>query len=130
MLMMHYSASITSLASPNPMFTAFPTLALERSPPPSSGSPYQKVLLSDHHTRLTHFVRPKSSSLAYRLAFVITFKITLKLLPTRLFFSCCPCVQAHKCWWHHVDTTTNHSVKGLAAKCQAPGSRSGQHCRK
>ena len=37
MLMMHYSASIASLASPDPIFTASLTLALERSPPPSSG---------------------------------------------------------------------------------------------
>ena len=37
MLMMHYLASIASLASPDPIFTAFLTLALERSPPPSSG---------------------------------------------------------------------------------------------
>ena len=37
MLMMHYSASITSLASPDLIFTAFLTLALERSTPPISG---------------------------------------------------------------------------------------------
>ena len=49
-LMMHYSASITSLASPDPIFTAFRTLALERSPHQALGSPYQKVLLSDHPT--------------------------------------------------------------------------------
>ena len=37
MLMMHCSASIASLASPDPIFIAFLTLALERSPPPTSG---------------------------------------------------------------------------------------------
>ena len=37
MLMMHYSASSASLASPDPMFIAFLTLALERSPQASSG---------------------------------------------------------------------------------------------
>ena len=67
--MMHYSASIASLASPDPIFIAFLTLALERSP----RSPSQKAPLNDHppHTPFTHFVRSKSSSLAYRLAFVI-----------------------------------------------------------
>ena len=50
------------------------TLALERSPPPSSGFTLSKGAFSrppPPHTPLTHFVRSKSSSLAYRLAFVI-----------------------------------------------------------
>ena len=46
MLMMHYSASIASLASPDPIFTAFLTLALERSPPPSSGFTLSKCAFS------------------------------------------------------------------------------------
>ena len=92
MLMMHYSASIASLASPDPIFTAFLTLALERSPPPSSGFTLSKCPklcrritffdLKEQKVRkpvrscvcvcpLTHFVRSKSSSLAYRRAFVI-----------------------------------------------------------
>ena len=79
MLMMHYSASIASLASPDPMFTtAFLTLALERSwalsPTKLRVHPLKMCLLapSPHpHTPLSHFVRSKSSSLAYRLAFVI-----------------------------------------------------------
>ena len=71
-LMMHYSASITSLASPDPVFTAFLTLALERSPPPSSGFTLSKGPPQQPPPHpLTHFVRSKSSSLAYRLAFVI-----------------------------------------------------------
>ena len=72
-LMMHDSASMTSLASPDLIFTAFRTLAL-RSPPPSSGFTLSKGSAqrpSHPHTPLPHFVRPKSSSLAYRLAFVI-----------------------------------------------------------
>ena len=59
MLMMHYSASITSLASPDPIFTAFLTLALERSPHQAPGSPPQTVPFRTlpPHTPLTHFVR-------------------------------------------------------------------------
>ena len=48
--------------------------ALERSPPPSSGFTLSKVPAQrppHPHTPQTHFVRPKSSSLAYRLAFVM-----------------------------------------------------------
>ena len=67
MLMMHYLASIASLASPDPIFTPFLTLALERSPPPSSGFTLSKGAFSHPppppHTPLTHFVRSKSSSL-------------------------------------------------------------------
>ena len=66
--MMHYSASFTSLASPNRFFDAFLTTLFfallhqqgstsKRHPPP--------------HTPNVHFVHPKNSSLAYRLAFVI-----------------------------------------------------------
>ena len=44
MLMMHYSASIVSLASPDPILTAFLTLALEHSPPPSSGFTLSKYV--------------------------------------------------------------------------------------
>ena len=74
-LMMHYSASIASLASPDPIFTAFLTLALECSPPPSSGFTLSKGPSQQPppptpplHTALAHFVRSKGSSLAYRLA--------------------------------------------------------------
>ena len=73
LLMMHYPASIASLASPDPIFTAFLTLALERSPHQAPGSPPQTVPFRTlpPHTPLTHFVRSKNSSLAYRLAFVM-----------------------------------------------------------
>ena len=79
MLMMHYSASIASLASPDLIFTAFLTLALGRSPHQAPGSPSQIVPFSSPppHTSLTHFVRSKSSSLAYRLAFVIYYNICI-----------------------------------------------------
>ena len=72
MLMMHYSASFTSLASPNHFFDAFLTLLLNALPHQAQGSTSQKWPLRDHppHTPFIHFVHPKNSSLAYRLAFV------------------------------------------------------------
>ena len=46
MLTMHYSASIASLPSPDPQFTAFLTLALERFFAPSSGFTLSKGAFS------------------------------------------------------------------------------------
>ena len=64
LLGVHYITRIT-----RPHFHCF--LDLRFGAHQALSSPYQKVLLSDHP--LTHFVRPKSSSLAYRLAFEITY---------------------------------------------------------
>ena len=73
MLMMHYSVSFTSLASPNHFFDAFLTLLLNALPHQAQGSTSQKVASArtPPHTPFIHFVHPKNSSLAYRLAFVI-----------------------------------------------------------
>ena len=64
----HYITRITK-----PHVHCFLTLALERSPPRSSSFTLSKgpPQRPPPHTPLAHFVRPKSSSLAYRLAFVI-----------------------------------------------------------
>ena len=72
-LMMHYSPSITSLASPDPILIAFRTLAFGALSPTKLWVHPLKMSLSapSPSAPLTHCVRSKSSSLAYRLAFVI-----------------------------------------------------------
>ena len=63
---MHYSATIASLASPDTIFTAFLTLALERSL--QASSEWRLFAAHPPPSLFTHFVQSKSSSLAYRLA--------------------------------------------------------------